>query len=123
MGVKRKKAAAGKARRDIADRARRLLLALPGVEAGRSYGMPSFKLNGRFLARLRDDDTVLVLQIASIAERDVLMQIDDRAFFFTDHYRDYPAVLIRLADVMPELLATVLRDAHDAASAKKPPLA
>lgn len=123
MGVKRKKAAAGKARRDIADATSRLLLALPGVEAGTSYGMPSFKLKGKVFARLRDDDTVLVLQIASIAERNVLMQIDDRAFFFTGHYRDYPAVLIRLADVKPALLETVLRDAHDAASAKKPPLA
>ena len=42
--------------------ARRLLLKLAKVTEGRSYGMPSFLLNGRFLARFRDDDTVLVLQ-------------------------------------------------------------
>jgi len=52
--------------------ARRLLLKLSNVTEGRSYGMPSFLLNGRFLARFRDDDTVLVLQLATISERDVL---------------------------------------------------
>src|SRR5437868_12377009 len=61
--------------------ARRLLLKLPQVTEGRSYGMPSFLLNGRFLARFRDDDTVLVLQLATISERDVLMELDPHAFF------------------------------------------
>src|ERR1043166_5814973 len=88
--------------------ARRLLLGLPNVVEGRSYGMPSFLLNGRFLARFRDDNTVLVLQLATIAERDVLMQLEPQAFFFTEHYRDYPAVLIRLGEVPRSLLADVV---------------
>ncbi|HEY6157655.1 MAG TPA: hypothetical protein VIV88_09375 [Gemmatimonadales bacterium] len=90
--------------------ARRLLLGLPKVIEGRSYGMPSFLLNGRFLARLRDDDTVLVLQLATIAEREVLMQLEPEAFFFTEHYRNYPAVLIRLAEVPRSLLADVVAE-------------
>src|SRR5436305_10649425 len=88
--------------------ARRLLLELPYVAEGRSYGMPSFLINGRFLARFRDDDTVLVLQLGTIAERDVLMQFDPVAFFFTEHYRDYPAVLIRLAQVPRPLFVDVV---------------
>src|SRR5690242_21820324 len=91
--------------------ARRLLLEHPGVKEGRSYGMPSFRLNGRFLARFRDDDTVLVLQLATIGERDVLMDLDPHAFFFTEHYRNYPAVLVRLADVPPALLGDVVNEA------------
>src|SRR5881628_2797598 len=90
--------------------ARRLLLRLPNVVEGRSYGMPSFLLNGRFLARFRDGDTVLVVQLATIGERDVLMELDPRAFFFTEHYRNYPAVLVRLAEVPPALLSDVLRE-------------
>jgi hypothetical protein len=62
--------------------ARQLLLGLPNVVEGRSYGMPSFLLNGRFLARFRDEDTVLVLQLATISEREVLMELDPGAFFF-----------------------------------------
>jgi len=91
--------------------ARRLLLGLPNVVEGRSYGMPSFLLHGRFLARFRDDDTVLVLQLASIGEREVLMELNPRAFFFTEHYRNYAAVLIRLAEVVPSLLTDVVTEA------------
>jgi hypothetical protein len=94
----------------VAD-ARKLLLKLPDVTEGRSYGMPSFLLKGRFLARFRDADTVLVLQLATIEEREVLMELAPRVFFFTEHYRNYPAVLIRLAAVSPSLLDDVVREA------------
>jgi hypothetical protein len=97
----------GRRRVSVAD-ARRLLLGLQNVIEGTSYGMPSFLLNGRFLARFRDDDTVLVLQLGSIDDRDVLMQLQPRAFFFTDHYRNYPAVLIRLAEVPRSLFRDVV---------------
>jgi len=92
--------------------ARRLLLGLPGIVQGRSYGMPSFLLDGRFFARFRDDDTVLVLQLATIGEREVLMDLDPRAFFFTEHYRNYPAVLIRLAEIPKPLLIDVVKEAR-----------
>jgi len=74
--------------------------------------MPSFLLDGRFFARFRDDDSVLVLQLGTIAERDVLMDLDPRAFFFTEHYRNYPAVLIRLAEVPKPLLVDVVKEAR-----------
>jgi len=73
--------------------------------------MPSFLLNGRFFARFRDDDTVLVLQLGTISDRDTLMQLDPRTFFFTEHYRNYPAVLIRLAEVPRSLFEDVVREA------------
>ena len=101
--------------------ARRLLLKLPNVAEGRSYGMPSFLLNGRFLARFRDDDTVLVLQLATISERDVLMELDPRAFFFTEHYRNYPAVLVRLAAVARALLIDVVTEAWRHVASLPPP--
>ncbi|HET9514244.1 MAG TPA: MmcQ/YjbR family DNA-binding protein [Gemmatimonadales bacterium] len=101
--------------------ARRLILTLPGVSEGRSYGMPSFLLGGRFFARFRDDDTVLVLQLGTITDRDVLRQLHPGAFFFTDHYRDYPAVLIRLSEVPRAMLADVLKVAWEDVSAKRTP--
>jgi len=103
----------------VAD-ARQLLLELPNVVEGFSYRMPSFLLNGRFLARFRDDDEVLVLQLASIDDRDILMQIDPAACFFTDHYRIYPAVLIRLAEVPRTLLAEAVTESRRHLSAKPP---
>ena len=100
--------------------ARRLLLRLPHVSEGRSYGMPSFLLNGRFLARFRDHDTVLVLQLGTISERDVLMQLDPRTFFFTEHYRDYPAILIRLAEAPRSLFADVVTESWRRLAAMPP---
>ncbi|MGQ0702256.1 MAG: MmcQ/YjbR family DNA-binding protein [Gemmatimonadales bacterium] len=89
---------------------RRRILRLPNVVEGRSYGRSAFLLNGRFLARFRDGDTVLVLQLATIDDRDFLMRLDPHAFFFTEHYRNYPAVLVRLAEVPRDLLAEVVED-------------
>jgi hypothetical protein len=100
--------------------ARRLLLGLPNVAEGFSYRMPSFLLNGRLIARFRDNDEVLVLQLASIDDRDVMMQIDPAAFFFTDHYRNYPAVLVRLAEVPDSLLAEVVTGSWRHLSSKPP---
>lgn len=82
--------------------------------------MPSFLLNGRFLARFRDDATVLVLQLATIDDRDFLMGVDSRAFFLTEHYRNYPTVLIRLAEIRPALLATVAEDSWRHLSSLRP---
>src|SRR5438552_1363088 len=101
--------------------ARRLLLKLPNVTEGRSNGMPSFLLNGRFIARFRDNDTVLVLQLARISERDVLMELDPDAFFFTEHYRNHPAVLVRLAEVARPLLIDVVTEAWRHVSYLPPP--
>jgi hypothetical protein len=89
----------------------RLLLSLPGVERGSSYGFPAFKIGGDFLARLRDDDTVLVVQIGSFEDRDYLLAREPDVFFTTDHYRSYPTVLIRLALVRERTLREILEDA------------
>ena len=111
-----------KERRGVAVPAiRRLLLDLPNVAEGRSYGMPSFLLNGRFFARFRDGGTVLVLQLATISDRDTLIDLDAEAFFFTEHYRNYPAVLVRLAAVPPSLLTDVVAEAWRHVSTLPPP--
>ena len=90
--------------------ARRLLLALPGVEEGPCYGTPGFRVRKKFLARLRDDGRTLVVKCGD-DERDFRMEADPEAFFTTDHYRGYPTVLVRLASVNPADLRAVLEEA------------
>ena len=101
---------------------KRMVLGLGGVEEGRAYGLPAFLLAGAFFARFRDDDTVLALRLSSIADREVLMQLDPKAFFFTEHYRNHPAVLVRLDQVRRAQLASVLEDAwrHAVSSGSAP---
>src|SRR5438874_13377185 len=87
--------------------ARRILLGFPGVEEGSSYGTPGFRVRRKFLARLRDDDTVLVVKCGDV-ERDLRLRADPKTFFTMEHYRDYPTVLIRLAQVAADDLRDVV---------------
>jgi len=89
---------------------RQLALALPGVEEGTAYGTPAFRVKGKFLARLREDGETLVLRIG-FDEREVLMAADPETFYITDHYRGYPAVLVRLAGVHPDQLRDLFAEA------------
>ena len=90
--------------------ARRLLLSFPGVEEGPCFGTAGFRVRRKFLARLRDHDTVLVVKCGD-NERDFRMQADPNTFFTTDHYRGYPTVLVRLASVQETDLREVIEEA------------
>jgi hypothetical protein len=99
---------------------------LPEVEISKSYGTPALKVRGKMLARLNDDGETLVLR-TDFVSRQILTQADPDTFYFTDHYRDYPLVLVRLAKVsraaLPDLLERAWRqvapkkliDEHEAA--------
>ena len=89
---------------------RRLALALPGVEEGTSYGTPALKVKGKLFVRLKEDGVTIVLK-TDFDERDVLMQLDPKTFFITDHYRDYPWVLVRLERVGEPRLRELLGQA------------
>ncbi|HEY7094147.1 MAG TPA: MmcQ/YjbR family DNA-binding protein [Ktedonobacterales bacterium] len=86
---------------------REIALALPGVEEGTSYGTPAFRVRGKFLARLREDDETLVIK-CDYAERDLRLEINPAAFFITDHYRGYPMLLVCLAAVEEDDLRDLL---------------
>jgi hypothetical protein len=83
----------------------RLALALPEVEEGTSYGTPAFKVKGKLIARLKEDGESLVILI-DFEERERLLKADPETFYITDHYLNYPSVLVRL----PRVRATALRD-------------
>ena len=90
-----------------AETARRILLALPGVDEGPCYGTAGFRVRKKFLARLRDHDTVLVVK-CGFDERDFRLRVDPETFFTTDHYRGYPTVLVLLERVDEEELRALL---------------
>ncbi len=100
------------------DAVRRIALALPGVVEGTSYGTPAFRVQGKFLARLREDGETLAVRL-DFEEREVLMRADPEKFFITDHYRNHPAVLVRLAAVDEDELAEVLESAWRARASRR----
>ena len=86
---------------------RKLALALPGVEEGTSYGTTAFRVRKKLLARLREDESTLVVS-TTWEERAELCESKPDVFFYTDHYANYEYVLVRLPAVSKPLLAQVL---------------
>jgi len=84
----------------------------PGVEDSTSYGTPALKVRGKLLARLHQSGECFVLR-ANLLDREILMQSDPNVFFITDHYRDYPWILVRFsvvdAGALPDLIERAWR--------------
>ncbi len=80
---------------------REIALSFPGAEEGTSYGQPAFLVNKKFFTRLRREDQSLVLLEISFDEREMLIEAEPATFPVTAHYRDYPAVLARMASLHP----------------------
>ena len=98
---------------------RRIALALDGVAESTSYGTPAFKLGGKLIARLREDSETLVVG-ATFEDRAELMAVEPETYFTTDHYLNYPWVLVHLLCANPDALRDLLRRACRLASAAKP---
>jgi len=97
---------------------REIAARFPGVEEGTSYGTPALKVRGKLLARLREDGRTLVLK-CDLIQREMLLQAAPEAFFVTDHYRDYPLVLIDLPKVSRKALPGLIEDAWRPLAGKK----
>ena len=85
-------------------------LKLPGVEQGTSYGTPSLHVRKKLLARLKEDGETVAIRV-DFAERDVLIEMDPAVFYVTDHYRGYPAMLVRLKQVRFAMLERLIEQA------------
>jgi hypothetical protein len=83
---------------------------LPGVTESTSYGTPALKVGGKLLVRLKEDGETLVLRM-DFVNRDLLLRAEPDLFFLTDHYVNYPSILLRLTRVTPARLAELLEDA------------
>ncbi len=91
---------------------------LPEVEISKSYGTPALKVRSKLLARLKEDGVTLVLR-TDFVSRQILTQADPDTFFFTDHYRDYPLVLVRLPKLAKSALPDLLERAWRQVAPKK----
>ena len=91
------------------DDVRKIALAWPEVEDGTSYGTPALKVRKKLLVRLREDGDSLVMPGVPPDEREMLVESQPKVFYFTDHYRDYPYVLIRLSKTVRATIEPLLR--------------
>jgi len=87
---------------------REAMLPLPGVTEGMCFGTPAFYVQKKLLARMWENGEVLVVHTD---EREKWIQASPETFFITDHYRNYPSMLINLPKADPEDLKTLLTNA------------
>lgn len=91
----------------------------PEVVDGSSYGTPALKVRGKLLTRLKEDGESLVIQGIEHDERALLVETQPTIFYFTDHYRDWPIVLIRLPKAPRKLVEAYLLRRWRALASKK----
>jgi hypothetical protein len=85
----------------------KIALGLPGAEASTSYGTPSVKIRGKLLSRWRSEAEGALAIRCDFLDRQILLQTQPEVFFLTDHYLDYPMVLVRLEKVSRAILVDV----------------
>jgi hypothetical protein len=86
-----------------------LLLSWDLVEPAITYGTPSFKVRGKLLTRLKEDGDSILIKGVDADERDMLCAADPDLYYFTDHYRNHPMVLMRLSRANPDAVIAHLR--------------
>ena len=74
-------------------------------------GSPT-RIGKKFWFRLKEDGETIAIRI-SFDERDILMRAKPKTFYITDHYRDYPAVLVRLPKIREREMKDLLQRSWD----------
>ena len=91
------------------DEVRKIALTWPEVEDGTCYGTSALKMRKKIMVRLKEDGDSMVMPGVPSEERDMLVESQPKAFYFTDHYRNYPMVLIRLSKTKRATVEPLLR--------------
>ena len=116
MGSRKKKATREHTKLSAAitrsyERYLKIALALPGAEASTSYGTPSVKIRGKILSRWRTEAEGALAIRCDFLDRQILLQTQPDVFFLTDHYLNYPMVLMRMEKTSRDVLIDVVERA------------
>lgn len=103
-----KKSAAKKSAGVTPAQFRKIAGSFPEAHEKPSYGNPAFFIAKKFFTRYRKDDNSLVFIVADILTRDMMLELDPKTYFITDHYKDYPSVLVRMERITPDELKLML---------------
>ena len=91
---------------------RQLGLSLPGVEEGTCYGSPALKVHGKLLVCMAvhssAENNSLAVNKINFEEREAMVADDPSTFYFTDHYLNYPVILVRLSRVRLDTLRALI---------------
>jgi hypothetical protein len=95
------------------DVVRTIARSLPDVEESTSPRGTGFKVRGKLLAceaiHKSAEPNSLMVRIGT-RDRKLLVAAEPETYYLTDHYRGYPAVLVRLSVIDPKALRKLLED-------------
>jgi hypothetical protein len=105
------------------DTVRNIALGMSDVEDSTTYGPPALKVRGKLLAcipvhKSAEPDSVAVR--IDFARRAELMTAAPDVYYLTDHYVNYPVVLVRLSRIHSDGLRDLLGMAWRFVSTKPP---
>ncbi|HEY5338791.1 MAG TPA: MmcQ/YjbR family DNA-binding protein [Rhizomicrobium sp.] len=103
-GTKKKPASKGV----TAAQFKKIALSFPEAIEKPSYGAPAVFIAKKFFTRLRAQDNSVVFIVADLPTRDMMLELDPKTYFITDHYKDYPSVLVRMERITPDELKRML---------------
>jgi hypothetical protein len=89
----------------------KIVLALPGTVVTTSYGTPSVKVKGKILSRWRTEAEGALAIRCDFLDRQILLQTQPEVFFLTDHYLDYPMILMRIETASKDVMTDVVERA------------
>src|SRR5262245_57403975 len=104
------------------DVVREIALTLPDVEESTIHGAPSLKVRGRLLtcpALHRSAEPNSLAVRIDIDERTELLAAEPGVYYVTDHYVNYPMVLVRLSCIERKALRDLLEKAWRFANSKR----
>jgi hypothetical protein len=103
---------------------RKIGLRLEGVEEATAYGAFCLKVNKKMIACVainKDaEPNSLMVRMASIEQRDALIDEEPDVYYVKPHYEPYPCVLVRLRKANRDALRDLLTGAWRQAAAGKP---
>lgn len=89
----------------------RIALSMPGAEASTSYGTPAVKVRGKLMSRWRTEAEGALAIRCDFLDRQILLLTQPDVFFLTDHYRDYPMILMRTEKASRKVMAEAVERA------------
>ena len=75
---------------------------LPEVEESTWYDTPALKVRGKGFSRVREPGIVVLM--CSLEDKELLFAAAPEIYFETDHYKGWPAMLVRIDRIAPEEL-------------------
>src|SRR5216683_4052774 len=104
------------------DIVREIGLAMTDVEEGTMYGSPALKVRGKLLTCLAIHKSAEPESLAvriDFDRRAGLIAEDPETYYLTDHYVNYPVVLVRLSQIRINQMRDLLGSAWRFVTAKK----